>query len=188
MSSRIDAVSNRVQSALAMKQVTKSIGSVTKALESAMASMNLEKVSKIMDKFETEFTNLDVHTQVMEGAMSSATTLTTPQEQVDTLISQVAAEAGLDVSAQLAELQPGATLPSTSAKERTRADEDVLSKRYGKKIFIITALSKACFFFSLQIGVVARLARLTRYPLQGLSMGHRSYILSFVDIVSFTPV
>ena len=44
MSARVDAVASRVQTAVTMKQVTSSMGGVVKAMESAMKSMNLEKV------------------------------------------------------------------------------------------------------------------------------------------------
>ena len=46
---------------------------VVKAMDSAMKSMNLEKISNLMDKFEKEFEDLDVQTSVMEGAMVSHT-------------------------------------------------------------------------------------------------------------------
>ncbi len=42
-----------------------------------------------MSKFEDLFEDLDVHTQVMDSAMSTATTLSTPEGQVDTLMRQV---------------------------------------------------------------------------------------------------
>lgn len=37
---------------------------VTKALDKALNSMDLQKVSAVMDKFETQVQNLDVHTSV----------------------------------------------------------------------------------------------------------------------------
>ena len=42
-----------------------------------------------MAKFEDLFEDLDVHTQVMDSAMSTATTLSTPEGQVDSLMKQV---------------------------------------------------------------------------------------------------
>ena len=44
MSSRVDAVASRVQSAVTMKKVTQSMAGVVKSLDSALKSMNLEKV------------------------------------------------------------------------------------------------------------------------------------------------
>jgi division protein CdvB (Snf7/Vps24/ESCRT-III family) len=40
------------------------MGEVTKALQKAMNAMDLEKVSAVMDKFETQFENLDVGVSV----------------------------------------------------------------------------------------------------------------------------
>ena len=44
--------------------MTKKIEGITKGLDKAMASMDLEKVSTIMEKFETQFEDIDVRTQV----------------------------------------------------------------------------------------------------------------------------
>ena len=54
-----------------------------------MKSMNLEKISTLMDKFEKEFEDLDVQTSVMEGAMSQTTATNIPQDSVDVLMKQV---------------------------------------------------------------------------------------------------
>ena len=58
--------------------------------------MNLEKISTLMDKFEKQFEDIDVQTQYMENAMSSTTTTTVPENQVDNLMQQVADEAGYE--------------------------------------------------------------------------------------------
>lgn len=47
-----------------------------------------------MDRFEQQFENLDVQSQVMENTMSATSTLTTPQSQVDALMQEAADEAG----------------------------------------------------------------------------------------------
>ena len=46
MSSRIDAVSQRVQQAVTTRKVTNSMSGVVKSMEAAMKSMDLEKISK----------------------------------------------------------------------------------------------------------------------------------------------
>ena len=94
MSARVDAVAARVQTAVTTKKITQSIGGVTKAMEGAMRSMNLEKISQVMDQFEKQFEDLDVQGKVMESAMSSTTTMSTPEGQVDGLMLQIADEAG----------------------------------------------------------------------------------------------
>lgn len=67
---------------------------VVKAMDAAMKSMNLEKISTLMDKFESQFEDLDVQSSYMENAMSQTTTTTVPQGDVDNLLQQVADEAG----------------------------------------------------------------------------------------------
>ncbi|MPC08849.1 charged multivesicular body protein 1a-like [Portunus trituberculatus] len=127
MASKVDAVQSRVQSTLAMKGITKNMGSVVKALDQALNTMDLQKVSSIMDKFETQFEDLDVRTSVLEDSMGAATTLSTPKEDVDSLIQQVADEAGLEVMDQLnAQSIPTATL---TTGERTTDQEDQLTRR-----------------------------------------------------------
>uniref|UniRef100_A0A9L0TP85 Charged multivesicular body protein 1A n=1 Tax=Equus caballus TaxID=9796 RepID=A0A9L0TP85_HORSE len=126
MASRVDAVASKVQTAVTMKGVTKNMAQVTKALDRALSSMDLQKVSAVMDRFEQQVQNLDVHTSVMEDSMSSATTLTTPQEQVDSLIMQIAEENGLEVLDQLSRLPEGASAVGESS---VRSQEDQLSRR-----------------------------------------------------------
>jgi len=114
MSSKVDAVSSKVQTAVTMKSVTKNMGAVVKSLDKALNSMDLQKISQVMDKFETQFEDLDVRTSVLDNAMGAATTLSTPQDSVDQLIQQIADEAGLEVTDQLAGAK---TIPSNSIEE-----------------------------------------------------------------------
>lgn len=115
MSARVDAVSSRVQTALTTRKVTNSMAGnvhvitkkivflrynlmffigVVKAMDAAMKSMNLEKISGLMDKFEQQFEDLDVQSSYMENAMSQTVTTSIPQNDVDSLMQQVADEAG----------------------------------------------------------------------------------------------
>lgn len=128
MASKVDAVSSKIQSAMAMKQVTKNMGSVVKALDKAINSMDLQKVSAVMEKFEQQFEDLDVRSAVLDDAMGSATTTTAPMAQVDQLIQQVAEESGLEMIDQVntAGLAPADTIASTG---RPQTEEDVLSRR-----------------------------------------------------------
>ena len=59
----------------------------------------------------------------MEDAMGTATTTSTPVSQVDDLIRQVADEAGLEVSAQLA------SVPAASIGEASAASDNPLERR-----------------------------------------------------------
>jgi hypothetical protein len=74
------------------------------------------QISTVMDKFETQFSDLDVQTSYMEQTMSSSTATTTPQDQVDALINRVADEAGLE---RQHELGTRAKVPETVQQEET---------------------------------------------------------------------
>ena len=67
--------------------------------------------------------------QTLEDSMGTATTLSTPQDQVESLMREVAAEAALDIEDQLKELNP--TTASIRSEASASTDkEDQLSKRY----------------------------------------------------------
>lgn len=67
---------------------------VVRAMDAAMKGMNLEKISTLMDKFEQQFEDLDVQSSYMENTMSQTTTTAVPQGDVESLLQQVADEAG----------------------------------------------------------------------------------------------
>lgn len=54
-----------------------------------------------MDRFETQFEDLDVATGYYENATSSATAVGTPQDDVDRLMNQVADEAGVELQQEM---------------------------------------------------------------------------------------
>lgn len=67
-----------------------------------------------MDSFEQQVRNLVMHMLVMEDFLSSATTLTMPQEQVDSPIVQNTKENGLEVLDQLSLLPKAASASESS--------------------------------------------------------------------------
>ena len=94
-------------------------------MSEAMLTRNALQISAIMDKFETQFEDLDVAAGYYENATSSATAVGTPQEDVDKLMSQVADEAGVELNQEL----EGAT-PATQVKTNpTEQAEDALGDR-----------------------------------------------------------
>merc|ERR1711902_383045 len=129
MSARVDAVASRVQSAVQTKKVTNSMSGVVKAMDSAMKSMNLEKISNLMDRFEKDFEDLDVQTSVMEGAMNQTTATNVPQDSVENLMKQAADEAGLELNLEI----PGAATNTigTTVQSSTK-EQDELSQRLAR--------------------------------------------------------
>mmetsp|Transcript_1335 Transcript_1335/g.3079 ORF Transcript_1335/g.3079 Transcript_1335/m.3079 type:complete len:207 (-) Transcript_1335:1122-1742(-) len=126
MASRIDACSSRIETAVRMGQVTDGMKGVVKGMDKGLASMNIEKISALMDKFEQQFEDLDVKTQYMEGTMNATTATSTPAEQVDTLIEQVADANNLELGEAFSEAGPvGKKTPTAkeSTEEKPIADD-----------------------------------------------------------------
>ena len=101
LSSRIDAVASRVETAVRMNTLTKDMIKVTKGMKGVLRTMNPERISKVMDKFERQFEDLDVVSAYQENAMDQNSSMTTPEGEVDTLMQQVADEHGLAVADQI---------------------------------------------------------------------------------------
>ncbi|CAG9825299.1 unnamed protein product [Phaedon cochleariae] len=129
MSARVDAVASKIQSAVTTRKVTNSMAGVVKAMDAAMKSMNLEKISGIMDKFESQFEDLGVQTEVLENTMGQTTTTLVPQNDVDSLMQQVADEAGLELNMELPEGPQGSAIGNTSTVSQ---EQDELSQRLAR--------------------------------------------------------
>jgi charged multivesicular body protein 1 len=147
LSSRIDAVASRVETAVTMRQVTGNMTSVVKGMDKAMEGMNLERVrpfsplrldafyklifcqiSMVMDKFESQFQDMDVQTSYMEDAMSSTTATATPQDEVDQLLRQTAEEANIELQHDLAAKNTD-SVPELSPREKVAEEDDKLAER-----------------------------------------------------------
>ena len=81
-----------------------------------------------MDKFETQFTDLDVQTSYMEDAMSSTTAVSTPQDQIEQLMRQTAEEANIEMQHDLA-AKDLAVVPDLTPKEKIKDEDDKLADR-----------------------------------------------------------
>ena len=108
-------------------------------MSAAMKSMNLEKISGLMDQFEKEFEDLDVQTSVMEGAMSQTTATNIPQDSVEVLMRQAADEAGLELKMDL----PGPA--ESTVGQSTKVSQDILCIMY---VFLAAKRSSTSALFS----------------------------------------
>ncbi|MCJ1346931.1 Vacuolar-sorting protein SNF7 [Peltigera leucophlebia] len=127
LQSRIDAVASRVQTAVTMRQVTGSMAGVVRGMEGAMKAMDVEKISAVMDKFESQFEDLDVATGYYETATSSATAVGTPQDEVDRLIHLVADEAGIELKEEMKS-------PEQAALTKNNVDEEEREGALGERL------------------------------------------------------
>ena len=155
LSSRLDAVSSRLEGAMKMQQVTKSMGGVVSGMDKILATMDVEQISKVMDKFEASFEQLDVTAGYVESAMNSSTASVTDEGAVDSLLGEVAAAHGLEVGNAAASAGTGAIAApvgqgavaddSESALVRTLACHPSPSARVSKCVGRRTALTPASF-------------------------------------------
>ena len=129
LSSRIDAVASRVETAVRMNSLTKDMIKVTKGMKGVLRTMNPERISKVMDKFERQFEDLDVVSAYQENAMDANSAMTTPESDVDTLMQQVADEHGLKVADSIEAAPTGAPKIGTATKMTGNAAEDDLARR-----------------------------------------------------------
>ncbi|KAJ7296331.1 hypothetical protein O6H91_01G078300 [Diphasiastrum complanatum] len=125
LSSRLDAVVSRLDTQSKMMTINKSMASVVRALDTALASNNLQKISETMDQFEKQFVNMEVQSEFVENAMAGSTSLSTPEDQVNSLMQQVADDYGLEVSVGL----PQAASHVVPAKVTAEVQEDELNRR-----------------------------------------------------------
>jgi len=128
LSSRIDAVASRVQTAVTMRSVTGNMTQVIKGMDKALQTMNLERISLVMDKFENQFEDLDSATNYYELTTNNVNALTTPQDQVDELLNQVADEAGIEMKQGLNATQVEVQSP-VSSTAILEEKEDKLAER-----------------------------------------------------------
>ena len=80
----------------------------------------------VMDKFESQFSDLDAQTSYMEETMSNTTAVSTPQDEVDALMKQTAEEANIELQHDLASREaPAIEVP----KEKVGEEDDMLAAR-----------------------------------------------------------
>ncbi|KAJ1427346.1 Snf7-domain-containing protein [Ochromonadaceae sp. CCMP2298] len=122
LGSRIDAVASRLETAIRMQQINSAMSQTVKGMSNAMKSMKVEQIASTMEEFEKNFEDMDVRSGYMESTMESTTSMTTPPEEVDTLMKMVADEAGLELAGQL-DVQPTGAVATPAAAQKDPASE-----------------------------------------------------------------
>eukprot|EP00245_Coleochaete_scutata_P013121 TRINITY_DN5237_c1_g5_i1.p1 TRINITY_DN5237_c1_g5~~TRINITY_DN5237_c1_g5_i1.p1 ORF type:complete len:212 (-),score=63.64 TRINITY_DN5237_c1_g5_i1:45-680(-) len=126
LSSRLDGVVSRLNTQAKMQNVIGSMGGIVKALDSALASGNMEKITMTMGKFEKQLEDMDVMGEFVESTMAGSTALSTPEDEVSSMLSQVAEEYGLEVGTampQAGTVKPAVGEASSSAAQKDEADD-----------------------------------------------------------------
>ncbi|XP_004288901.1 PREDICTED: charged multivesicular body protein 1-like [Fragaria vesca subsp. vesca] len=128
LSSRLEAVAARLDTQAKMNTISKSMRSIVTSLESSLATGNLQRMSETMERFENQFVSMEVQAEFTENAMAGSTSLSTPEEEVNSLMQQVADDYGLEVSVGMPRLVGQAVKMEEGEKEE-EDDENDLSKR-----------------------------------------------------------
>ena len=113
-----------------MQQITPQMAKVTKNLGAVMKNMDTVKMGVTMEKFETLLEDFDVTTGTMEASFDTVSASTTPADQVDDLMKQVAEEHDLTLFEDSA--APATRLPAPQQNKVAAAapnEEDSLAAR-----------------------------------------------------------
>lgn len=112
---------------LVVQMINKNMVGIVKSLDTALKANNLEKVAATMDQFEKQFENLDVQSEFVEQAMGNQAALSTPEDDVNLLMQQVADEHGLDVKFGM----PAAGSVPISAPAAAQKEDDLAQRLAG---------------------------------------------------------
>lgn len=130
LSSRIDAVASRIQTAVTMRSVSNNMTFVVKGMDKAMQSMNLEQITKVMDKFEQQFEDLESSTNYYENVSNEMNVTNQPQGEVDLLMQQMADEAGVEMKHKIGEANTTTLqVPQSSQEQTAGVKQDNLNER-----------------------------------------------------------
>jgi charged multivesicular body protein 1 len=117
LQSRIDSVASRVDTAMKMRMVSKSMSGVVKGMDKVMQSMDITKIVQVMDQFEKQFENLDITCEVLENGIGATTALSTPEDQVNGLMAQISDEHNLNIAIDVGGIRTGGAMPAREQKE-----------------------------------------------------------------------
>lgn len=115
LASRMDAVAGNVERAVRMNNITKSLVSVTDGMEGVLEGMDVDKIASVMEKFEKQFDSLDVRAGYMDSAIASTTATAVPEDEVDTMMDEIATRNGLEIGDSLPTAGRGSTVAAATA-------------------------------------------------------------------------
>lgn len=124
LSSRIDGVASKLKSIQAQRGAARSMGAISQQLGQAMAQMDTMAIAESMDQFERQLNDLDMQGTMINETMAMGAT-STPVDEVDALISQVADENALDLGEKFPDAARGVAAPAAAAS----VQEDELQRR-----------------------------------------------------------
>ena len=107
LSSKINTVAQRLQSAYQNQQLTEKMQSLTQQMIGAGNMMDLVKMTETMSNFEKLFDDLDVNSEMMNQVFDNVNAGTVNEGEVNQLIAQVAQQNGMKLSEDFDNIQIG---------------------------------------------------------------------------------
>ena len=102
MSSRIDGMSKRLEQAIRLNAVSKTMSGVVASMGTSLKSMQPAQIALSMNAFEKAFESIEVSLGAMSGAMDMTTAGMIPKDEVDELIGAIAAENKMEIREMMA--------------------------------------------------------------------------------------
>ena len=107
LSSKIDAVAQKLKSAYQNQKLSEQITSLTQQLVGANNMMDIVKITETMGNFEKLFDDLDVHSNMMDQVFDNVNAGTVNEQEVKQLIGQIAQQNGMKLSEEFDDIQLG---------------------------------------------------------------------------------
>ena len=107
LSSKIDTVAQRLQTAYQNQRLTEQMQSLTQQLLGAGNMMDIVKMTETMANFEKLFDDLDVNSNMMDQVFDNVNAGTVNEQEVKQLIGQIAQQNGMKLSEEFDDVQLG---------------------------------------------------------------------------------
>lgn len=123
LAGKVEAISSRISAAQRTDQIMQQFSNVMPRMQNVLKTLSPENISKTMSDFEQVFEDLDVIGAHMNVALNSATAVSTPISEVDSLLTRIADEHNIQVQEEMGELPIG-------MRRKDAASEQDLKSRY----------------------------------------------------------
>lgn len=106
---------------MGMLSMNKNIAVLTKNLQQMLSNNELTKAAKVMEDFDQALQDLELQGMNMSTVMNQQVATTTPQNQVNELLNQIADDQGMQLEADL----PGAPSKLVEKQKESSIDDDI---------------------------------------------------------------
>ena len=117
LSSKIDTITQRLQSAYQTQQLTENMKSLTDKMVHAAGIMDMVQINETMADFEKMFDDVDVNANMMDQVMDNVNAGTVNDVEVNNLISQVAEANGMKIADDL-DIEAGQQVPQQQVQQQ----------------------------------------------------------------------